>query len=293
MPGTSPIPLGSAVSGWTFEAASSVEESASGIQTCTVQALWPIGSTVLSNLPAAGASVSVIEGSGYVPSSFVLDYSEAGPNIDYLEGKIARVKFKFKRQDPNRIGRLYAIVESDSVINYKSPLNENSLQIIGYTGNTQSSVGDSRIDTFGSFGFPEPVVTVIYNSTTQPGIGTGSLSQLYALPGSAGAFGFPPAPTIFNPVSIPVSPGGSISYYNINVTNGANSGIVTVGPVSVRTTFNFLTEYAPNVLGWQLEKIKSNAIAGGAFYDVSEEWRIYYLLPSGAIFVNAIPPLPP
>ncbi len=289
MPGTSPIQLGSAVSGWTFEAASSVEESPSGIQTCTVQALWPVGSTVLSNLPSAGASVSVIEGSGYIPSSFVLDYSEAGPNIDYLEGQIARVKFKFKRQNPNRIGRMFAIVESDSVINYKSPLNENSLQFIAYSGGGAATSG---FGTFGPFGFPEPVVSVIYNSNTQPGIGSGSLSQLYALPGSSGAFGFPPAPTIFNPISIPVSPGGSVTYYQTN-SNGANSGFRTVGPVAVRTVFNFITEYSPNVLGWQLEKIKSIAIAGGAFYDVTEEWRIYYLLPSGATFVNAIPPFPP
>ncbi len=288
MPGTSPIPLGSAVSGWTFEAASSVEESASGIQTCTVSALWPVGSTVLSNLPAAGASVSVIEGSGYIPSSFVLDYSEAGPNIDYLEGKIARVKFKFRRQDPNRIGRMFAIVESDSVINYKSPLNENSLQFIAYNAGGAASAGAG---TFGSFGFPEPVVTVIYNSTTQPAIGTGSLSQLYALPGSSGAFGFPPVPPIFNPISFPVSPGGSVTYYT--GTNGPNSGFITVGPVAVQTQFNFISRYDPNVLGWQLEKIKTMPIAGGAFYDVSEEWRIYYLVPSGATFVSAIPPVPP
>ncbi len=285
MPGTSPIQLGSAVSGWTFEAASSVEESASGIQTCAVQALWPVGSTVLSNLPAAGASVSVIESSGYVPSSFLLDYSEGGPNIDYLEGKIARVKFKFRRQDPNRIGRTFAIVESDSVINYKSPLNENYLQFIAYQGGT--NVGQSSQSTFGSFGFPEPVVTVKYNSTTQPGIGSGSLGQLYALPGSANTTGFPPAPSIFNAISIPVGPGASISYYDPILAM-----VVTVGPTVVNTTFNFVTEYRPNVLGWQLEKIKSIAIAGGAFYDVEEEWRIYYLLPYGSTFVSAIPPPP-
>ncbi len=283
MPGTSPIPLGSAVSGWTFEAASSVEESASGIQTCTVQALWPIGSTVLSNLPAAGSSVSAI--TSYIPSSFLLDYSDGGPGVDYLEGTVARVKFKFKRQDPNRIGRTFAIIESDSVINYKSPLNENYLQFIAYQGGT--NVGQSSQSTFGSFGFPEPVVSVKYNSTAQPGIGSGSLGQLYAIPGSANTTGFPPAPSIFNPISIPVGPGASVSYYDPVLAM-----VVTVGPTIVNTTFNFVTEYRPNILGWQLEKIKSIAIAGGAFYDVEEEWRIYYLLPYGSTFVSAIPPPP-
>ncbi len=285
MAGTSPIRLGSAVSGWTFESGSSVAESSSGIQSCTINALWPDGDTVLSNLPAAGAGVSVIEGSGYIPSSFVMDYSEAGPNIDYLEGRIARAKFKFKRQDPARIGRTFAIVESDSVINYKSPLNENSLSIINFTGLPSGFTGNT---TFGNFGFPEPVVSVRYNSTSQPGIGAGSLGQLYALPGSANTLGFPTAPSIFNPISMPVSPGGSITYYDATA-----AAFVTVGPVTVQTTITFITEYRPNVLGWQLEKIKSIPIAGGAFYDVEEQWRIYYLLPYGSTFVGAVPAIPP
>ncbi len=280
MPGTSPIPLGSAVSGWTFEAASSVEESASGIQTCTVQALWPVGSTVLSNLPAAGASVSVI--TSYIPSSFLLDYTEAGPSVDFIEGTVARVKFKFKRQDPARIGRAFAKIQSDSVINYKSPLNETSTSFFAVGGSQPS------FSSFGNFGFPEPVVTLAYNATNQPGIGSGSLAQLYALPGSAAASGFPPAPAIFNPLSYPLPPGGSVTYYD----SGA-AAWVTKGPVIVNTTISFLTEYRPNILGWQLEKIKSTAISGGAFYDVEEEWRIYYLLPYGATFTGAVPPIPP
>ncbi len=283
MAGTSPIRLGSAVSGWTFEAASSVDESPSGIQTCTVQALWPDGSTVLSNLPAAGASVSVIDSTGYVPSSFLLDYSEAGPNVDYIEGRIARVKFKFKRQDPNRIGRTFAIVESDSVINYQSSLNADNLMFTAYSGGGAATSG---LDSFGVFGFPEPVATLMYNSTTQPGIGSGGLSQLYALPNSADAQGFPAVPSIFNPLSIPVRAGGSVTYYD-----PGTQAFVLVGPVIVDTTFNFVNEYRPNVLGWQLQKIKAKAIAGGAFYDAEEEWRIYYVA-RGSVLVGTVPPLP-
>lgn len=284
MAGTAPIKLGSAGAGWTFEKGSSIETSASSIQTCAVKALWPDGNTVLSNLPAAGASVSGIEGTGFIPSSFVLDYSEAGPAIEYLEGRIARATFKFKRQDPSRTGRTFAIVESDSVINYKSPLNVNSLQFIAYSGGGAATSG---LDSYGNFGFPEPVVTVKYNSTSQPGIGSGSLGQLYALPGSANAQGFPPAPSIFNKVSFPVSPGASATYYDAGA-----AAFVLVGPVIVNTTLTFQTEYRPNILGWQLEKIKSIPIAGGLFYDVEEEWRIYYLLPFGSTFVSAVPPIP-
>ena len=280
MPGTSPIRLGSAVSGWTFEAATSVDESPSGIQTCTVSALWPVGSTVLSNLPAAGASVSVIDSTGYVPSSFLLDYSEAGPNVDYLEGTIARVKFKFKRQDPNRIGRTFATVESDSIVNYKSDLNSDNLNFISYGG------ASGELQSFLTFGFPEPVATLMYNSTAQPSLGSGGLTQLYALPGSADAQGFPAVPSIFNPISIPVRAGGSVTYYD-----PATSAFITAGPVLVDTTFNFVNEYRPNVLGWQLQKIKSKAIANGAFYDAEEEWRIYYIA-HGSVLVGTVPPLP-
>ncbi len=287
MAGTSPIQLGSAVSGWTFEAASSVEESASGIQTCTVSALWPDGSTVLSNLPAAGASVSTIDSTGYVPSSFLLDYSEAGPNVDYIEGRVARVKFKFKRQDPNRIGRTFAIIESDSVINYQSPLNENTLRLISFTGNSQSSAIDNGSSTFGIFGFPEPDVSVKYNSTTSPGIGTGGLTQLYGLPGTAATQGFPAAPSIFLNVSIPVRVGGSVTYYN-----PTTSAFVTVGPVHADTTFSFVDEYRPYFLGWRLEKLKTIPISGGAFYDVEEQWRLTYMA-YGSTFIGSVPPVHP
>ncbi len=281
MAGTSPIKLGSAASGWTFEVASSIDESSSGIQTCTVSALWTDGSTVLSNLPAAGASVSVIDSTGYVPSSFLLDYSEAGPNIDYIEGRVARVKFKFKRQDPNRIGRTFAIVESDSVINYKSDLSSDNLTFISFGGST------GQLGSFLTFGFPEPVATVMYNSTLQPSLGSGGLTQLYALPGSPDAQGFPAVPSIFNPISIPVRAGGSVTYYN-----PTTSAFITVGPVMVDTAFNFVNEYRPNVLGWQLQKIKAKAIANGAFYDAEEEWRISYIA-RGSVLVGTVPPLPP
>ncbi len=286
MAGTSPIQLGSAVSGWTFEAASSVEESASGIQTCTVSALWPDGSTVLSNLPAAGASVSTIDSTGYVPSSFLLDYSEAGPNVDYIEGRIARVKFKFKRQDPNRIGRTFAIVKSDSVINYQSSLNASSLTFVAYSGGGSATSG---LESFGNLGFPEPIASLFYNSTTQPGIGSGGLSQIYAQPGSADAQGFPAVPIISFPLSVIVGPGGTATYYD---PSAIPPGFVAVGPVIVQTQLNFTNEYRPNVLGWQLQKIKAKAIAGGAFYDAEEEWRIFYV-GYGSVLVSAIPPLPP
>ncbi len=265
MPGTSPIQLGSAVSGWTFEAASSVEESASGIQTCTVQALWPIGSTVLGNLPAAGASVSVIEGTGYIPSSFLLDYTDKGPNIDYLEGQIARAKFSFKRQDPNRTGSTASRqVFADTVLNYDSQFNQQTLAVVGLGGVNNVSLTGQNPNVFG---FPEPKVTVKYNSTTEPDF-TGTLANMYALPGSAKALGFPNVGDVTVPSTFLVGPGGVVSYFN-----GTNFVSLLV---TVPTTFTFSTIYKSHPRGWQLINFKYDPVANRSFFDVEEQWRNSY-----------------
>ncbi len=282
MAGTPPIRLGSAVSGWTFEAASSVEESVSGIQTCTVSALWPIGSTVLSNLPAAGASVSTIESTGYIPSSFVLDYTEAGPNIDYIEGQIARVKFKFKRQDPNRTGPTASRhVFADTVLNYDSELFQSTYSVVGLGGTVSGSLTGPNPN---KFGFPEPVVTVVYNSTTEPTIAGGNLASLYALPGSANAASFPSAGDLTIPLVAPIPAGSLISYFD-------GSDYIST-QLLVDTVITFELIYKAHPRGWQLTKFKYNPVANRTFFDVEEEWRNYYFA-FGARFISAVPPIPP
>ncbi len=275
MPGTSPIQLGSAVSGWTFEAASSVEESASGIQTCTVQALWPIGSTVLSNLPAAGSSVSAI--TSYIPSSFLLDYTEAGPGVDFIEGTIARVKFKFKRQDPNRTDITASRqVFADTVLNYDSQFNQQTFAVVGLGG--ISNVGLTGQNP-NQFGFPEPKVTVKYNSTTEPDF-TGTLANMYALPGSTKAQGFPNVGDVTVPSTFLVGPGGVASYFN-------GTTFVSV-LVTVPTTFQFSTIYKSHPRGWQLINFKYDPVANRSFFDVEEQWRNYYFF-FGTQFIGKSP----
>ncbi len=281
MPGTSPIQLGSAVSGWTFEAASSVEESASGIQTCTVQALWPIGSTVLSNLPAAGASVSTIDSTGYVPSSFLLDYTEAGPNVDYLEGQIARVKFKFKRQDPNRTGSSASRqVFADTVLNYDSQFNQQTFAVVGLGGVNNVSLTGQNPNVFG---FPEPKVTVKYNSTSEPDF-SGSLANMYALPGSSNAAGFPNVGEVTVPSTFQTAAGGVVSYFD-----GTN---FTSELLAADTTFVFATVYRPHPRGWQLINFKYDPVANRSFFDVEEQWRNYYFF-FGTRLISRTPPAPP
>ncbi len=262
MPGTSPIPLGSAVSGWTFEAASSVEESASGIQTCTVSALWPIGSTVLSNLPAAGSSVSGI--TSYIPSSFLLDYTESGPGVDFIEGTVARVKFKFKRQDPNRTDSASRQVFSDTVLNYDSQFNQQTFAVVGLGGITNVGLTGQNPN---QFGFPEPKVTVKYNSTTEPDF-TGTLANMYALPGTAKALNFPNVGDVTVPVTFAVGPGAVVTYYN-------GTAFVSL-LISVPTNFYFQNVYKSHPRGWQLINFKYDPVANRSFFDVEEQWRNYY-----------------
>ncbi len=268
MAGTAPIRLGSAVSGWTFESGSSIETSASGIQTISVKALWPDASTILSNIPAYGSSVSVIESTGFIPSSFVLDLNETGPAIEYLEGLIARATFKFKRQDPARTGLSSRVVFVDTIINYKSLLSPWLNYQISATGEVQDGV----------FGFPEPVCTVKYNSTTQVVFSDG----IYALPGTARAVDFPPVPAISVPISFVAGVGAVVSYYD-------GTTFVSVGPLAANTTFNFSSDFVANPRGWQLVKLKIDPIAARSFFDVEETWRNFYLF-QGVHFVNAIPP---
>ncbi len=279
MPGTSPIQLGSAVSGWTFEAASSVEESASGIQTCTVQALWPIGSTVLSNLPAAGSSVSAI--TSYIPSSFLLDYTEAGPSVDFIEGTVARVKFKYKRQDPNRTDITASRqVFADTVLNYDSQFNQQTFAVIGLGGVTNVGLTGQNPN---QFGFPEPKVIVKYNSSTEPDF-TGALSNLYALPGSSRAAGFPNVGDVTVPSTFSVGAGGVVTYFN-----GSN---FVSELLSADTTFTFSTVYKSHPRGWQLINFKYDPVANRRFFDVEEQWRNYYFF-FGVALVSRFPAAPP
>jgi hypothetical protein len=247
-----------------------------------VSALWPDGSTVLSNLPAAGASVSAIEGTGYIPSSFLLDLTEDGPAIDYIEGRIARSKFKFKRQDPNRIGATASRqVFADTVLNYDSQFNQASISIMGLGGTVSLSLTGANPNVFG---FPEPVVTVIYNTSTEPAAGMGDLSTLYALPGSARAADFPTIGDVTVPTVYPVPAGALVQFFN-------GTTYVPAQPL-VDTTFTFETTYKPHPRGWQLTNLKCDPVSGRSFFDVQEKWRNYYFF-FGVRFISAFPPLAP
>jgi len=270
-----PIRLGSAaLTTLVFESGSSITTSDSGIQSCSVKALCGDGSAVFGAIPAAGVGFNAVFGNSYLPSTFLVDYTGGGPDIEYLEGRVARITISFKRQDPAQLGVRKIFV--DSVINYDSPLSNQSTLVYGLGGGTEFAT------PFTALGFPEPVVTVKYNSNTRPGIGTGGLTQLYAAPGSANASGFPATPSILLPVSIPLGVGATVSYFD-------GTAFVTVGPTTAPSTINFVIDYRPNPLGWQLVRLKSDPVAAATFYDIEEEWRTSYNLFS-ANFVSIVPP---
>lgn len=272
MPGTDPIRLGSAalLTGFTFEAGSRVTTSDSGIQSCQVRALFSDGANVFSNIPPAGTSFNTLFGNAYLPSSFVIDYTDSGPEVEYLEGKIARVTFNFKRQDPTQMNQRKIFV--DSTINYTTALIP--LRYLLATGENS---------TESEFGFPEPIVIVKYNSSIRPGIGSGGLSQLYAQPGSSNASGFPPTPEINVPLVLNLPAGVNVTYFDgetfVNST------------LTAPTIFTYAQIFRPNPSGWQLTRLKSDPVAAASFYDVEETWRNFYIFFQ-VQFVSAIPTPP-
>jgi hypothetical protein len=265
MPAPSPIQLGSAVSGWTFESGSSFKTSASGIQSVTIKALWPDGSTILDNLPGYGSSISGF--TSYIPSSFLLDRIDTGASIDYVEGKVARASFTFKRQDPNV--STYRTVFVDTVVNYKSSAGLPTYQF-GADGEPVANI----------FGFPEPVCTVKYSSVAQPTVSDG----IHALPGSSRAVDFPPVPTIGVPINFTLPPGSVVTYFD-------GTSFTSVGPLTSQTTFTFSQNYIPNPSGWRLTKLNVTPVCSRSFFDVEEEWRIFYQF-QGATLSGTVPPLP-
>jgi len=262
-----PIRLGSAaVTGFTFESGSAVSTDQYGIQTCAVRSLFPAGESVYNSLPSEGVSFASVFGNSYLPSSFLLDFFEGAPGVEYQDAKVARVTFKFKRIDPLFANR--RIVTVDSVINYQN--NALSQVIVFTNGLFQNNV----------FGFPDPTASVTYSTSTAPGIGTGGLSSLYALPGSSNATGFPAVPDIPIPYSFKVVRGSVISYWD-----GTTFQTFTA---NADTTFIFNLNFIANPRGWQLVKLKYDPVANRNFFAVEEQWRNFYSF-LGAQFVSHTP----
>ncbi len=277
MAGTTPIRLGSATSGWTFESGSAIQTSTSGIQSISVKALWPDASTVLSNLPAYGSSVSVVEPSGFIPSSFILDLVESGHGIEYVEAGVARVTFRYKRQDPARLNLASRTVFVDTIINYDTELLQSSFAVVGLGGTVSGSFTQAIQNRLG---FPEPQVTVTYNSTTEPTTG----ANIYALPGSARAIDFPSVSDISIPQSFPVAAGTLVQYFN---------GLDYISETAtVDTTYNMALIFKTNPKGWQLTKMQYSPVGARSFFDVEEQWRNFYFA-FGVQFISRVPPLPP
>jgi hypothetical protein len=255
-----PIKLGSAAGGGlVFEQGSQVTTSDSGIQSCSVKAIYGDGASVFSVLPRQGDMFNTVFSGSYLPSSFKVDYFGGGPDIEYLGGKAARVTINFSRPDPTRTGRANAKISVDSAINYKSLLGPFILGgpfFASATGELPEPIG-----------FPEPVVTVKYTTTTAPNYSTG-IGALYAQPGSTNAAGFPDLPAITVNFSVFTGAHGAITYWN-------GTTFVSESPPE-DSLYNFQIVFAPNTLGWQLQKPKWDPHAAASFYDVEETWRGSY-----------------
>jgi hypothetical protein len=271
-----PIKLGSAAGNrLVFERGSRITTSASGIQSCSVSALCPDGQNVFNFIPAAGANFNNVFGNSYLPATFKVDYTGGGADIEYLEGKAARITINFKRPDPNQTqGRAGAKIGVDSAINYKSILSGT------YYPTPVKGVPASGDQNNDLMGFPEPIVYARYNSITIPPIARG-VNGLYATPNETAATGFPVCNEIRVRMEIYVPDGSSISYWD-------GSAYVNYGPAVGNKLFVFRLIFQPNSLGWQLQKVKADPQADSAFYDCEEEWRMKYFF-TGVQFIRISP----
>jgi hypothetical protein len=271
-----PIKLGSAAgTRLVFERGSRITTTDSGIQSCAVSALCPDGANVFNFIPVAGANFNNVFGNSYLPATFKVDYTGGGADIEYLEGKAARVTINFKRPDPNRLtGRAGAKIGVDSAVNYKSILSGTfyPTPVIGWPAS-----GDSNADLMG---FPEPIVTVSYVNATIPRLSRG-FNGLYATPDEPAAAGFPVLEQIRIRFDVPLSAGATITYWN-------GTAYVNYGPAAANVIFQFRLIFDPNPLGWQLQKVKADPQADASFYDCEEQWRMKYFF-NGVQFVRIIP----
>jgi hypothetical protein len=271
MAGT-PIKLGSAAgASLIFEKGSRITTTASGIQSCAVSALCPDGANVFAFLPPAGSTFNFVFGNNYLPATFRVDITGGGYDIEYLEGKAARVTINFKRPDPNRpTGRSGAKISVDSAINYKSILDQWGLPAIVAADGTTPAV----------YGFPEPITTVKYASITPPAIG-GGLNPLYAQPGTPRTAGFPNLAEIDIALDFTVPNGTVVTYFD----GTTFQSFTATGP----QVCHFQQVFFPNPMGWKLEKLKWDPQSDSSFYDVEETWRGQYFF-NGVRFSGHSPP---
>jgi hypothetical protein len=267
-----PIKLGSAAATrLVFQKGSKITSSGSGVQSSSIIALCPDGANVFNYLPAAGDSYATVFGNSYLPATFKVDIALGGYDIEYIEGKAARVTINFRRPDPAKSGRAAAKISVDSAINYKSLLDDYQVPFQLAANQDPQTV----------LGFPEPVVTAKYNTVTPPLIAGGTIGALYAQPSDPRAAGFPALNNISVPLSFFAQKGSTVTYWN-------NTALVTDTAITVDTFYNFRMGFVPNVLGWKLQKLKWDPVSGQSFYDVQEDWRGQYFI-GNPTFVNKGP----
>ncbi len=271
-----PIRLGSANStDFTLETYT-VTTSDNAIQTADAQGLFVSTFGVFVNLPANGTPFNGVFANGGLPNDFLLDYSEGGPQIDLLQGEVVRLHFKFKRPDPNATGATASRkVYVDSIINYQlSPF---------LAGLFFAPVATVTGETFSStIGFPEPLVTVKYNSLTKPTLPAG----LYALPGDPKVAGFPVVADVSIRQQFIIPAGTTIFYLDNDILSPPNLVQVTI---SVATTFTYDFIFSACPTGWQMTRLKYDPLSADNFYDVEETWRNFYVF-KGISFVSRVPP---
>ncbi len=180
-----------------------------------------------------------------MPSDFKLDFFQASPSVAYVEATVARATFQFKRLDPLSAG--IQIVSVDTILDYTN--NALSQVLFWTSGISQNNV----------FGFPQPIVTVVYSTSAVP-----TTPPIYISTKS----GFPDVSDIDIAYTARVAPGSVVNYWD-----GSTFQSLTV---HVATTFIFNLVFISNPRGWQLVKFKYDGVANRSFFSVEEQWRNFY-----------------
>jgi hypothetical protein len=266
-----PIKLGSAAAGGlVFQTGSRITTDEQGIQRADIIALY--GGGGIPSL-ARGTPYNEVFDNGFLPGSFVLDSLD----IEFLPAKALSGTIVFKRTDPAQSGRTKATISVDSVVNYKSILS-GSFYPTPFIGVPAS--GDPNLNVIG---FPEPIVTVSYNSSSMPRIARG-VNGLYATPDEPAAAGFPVLSDIRVRFEIRLSAGAAGQYWN-------GTAFIAFGPLTVDSIFQFRFMFSANPLGWQLQKLKWDPVGNPgapAAYGIEEQWRGLYFF-TGVEFIRVVP----
>lgn len=225
-----PIKIGSGLSDLVPQPGWEITTNEFGTDVCELEYHLSSQSTALSLRPARGDAYA---GTSAIPlSGFYVDDAK----VRGEEGTTATLRVLYKKRNTSRS----PVIEADTDRKVSNNI------IAGVP---------SALSVFGSVGFPEPVVTSRYCSSSAPNFA--SLMGAVKSTADAVAAGFPTLADITSKFHI-----GSSGFLDANGD-----------PIAIGTTYEILWKASPF---WTNTKLGYTPICAGQFYEVQENWRNTY-----------------